>query len=51
MDAAAELGRNTVSKHQIQPECGDEQADEGRDCRTRLARSNYQARTTRAGKY
>ena len=31
MDAAAELGRNPVSKHQIQPECGDEQADAGRD--------------------
>ena len=38
MDAAAELGRNPVSKHQIQPEYGDEQADAGRDCRTRLAR-------------
>ena len=25
MDAAAELGRNPVSKHQIQPEYGDEQ--------------------------
>ena len=25
--AAAELGRNPVSKHQIQPEYGDEQAD------------------------
>ena len=24
MDAAAELGRNPVSKHQIQPEYGDE---------------------------
>ena len=23
MDAAAELGRNPVSKHQIQPECGE----------------------------
>ena len=35
----AELGRNpVVSKHQIQPEYGDEQADAGRDCRTRLAR-------------
>ena len=34
MDAAAEIGRNPVSKHQIQPECGDEQADAGRDCRT-----------------
>ena len=40
MDAAAELGRNPVSKHQIQPEYGDEQADAGRVCRTRLARPN-----------
>ena len=31
MDAAAELGRNPVSKHQIQHEDGDEQADAGRD--------------------
>ena len=32
MDAAAELGRNSVSKHQIQPDYyGDEQADAGRD--------------------
>ena len=31
MDAAAELGRNPVSKHQIQPGYGDEQADAGRD--------------------
>ena len=31
MDAAAELGRNPVSKHQIQPEYGDEQTDAGRD--------------------
>ena len=23
MDAAAEIGRNPVSKHQIQPECGE----------------------------
>ena len=38
MDAAAELGRDLVSKHQIQPEYGHEQADAGRDCRTRLAR-------------
>ena len=45
MDAAAELGRNPVSKHQIQPEYGDEQTDVGRDCRTRLARPNSQART------
>ena len=47
MDAAAELGRNTVSKHQIQPEYGDEQADAGRDCRTRLAGLNSQANADR----
>ena len=29
MDAAAELGRNPASKHQIQPEYGDEKADAG----------------------
>ena len=35
MDAAAELGRNPLlSKHQIQPEYEDEQADAGRNCRT-----------------
>ena len=45
MDAAAELGKNPVSKHQIQPEYGDEQADAGRDGLTRLARPNSQART------
>ena len=45
MDAAAELGRNLVSKHQIQPEYGDEQADAGRDDQTRLARPNSQAQT------
>ena len=51
MDAAAELGRNPVSrKHQIQPEHGDEQADAGRDGWTRLARPNSQART-RTGEY
>ena len=50
MDAAADFGRNPVSKHQIQPEYGDEQADAGRDCRTRLARPNSLART-RTGKY
>ena len=49
MDAAAELGRKSVSKHQIQPEYGDEQADVGRDCRTRLARPNSQARTRTEG--
>ena len=45
VDAAAELGRNPVSNYQIQPEYGDEQADAGRDCQTRLARPNSQART------
>ena len=40
MDAAAELGRNPVRKHQIQSEYGDEQADAGRDCRIRHARPN-----------
>ena len=50
MDAAAELGRNPVSKHQIQPGYGDEKADTGRECRDRLARSDSQART-RTGEY
>ena len=45
MHAAAELGRNPVSEHHIQPEYGNEQADAGRDCRTRLARPNSQAHT------
>ena len=45
MDAVAGLGRNPVSKHQIQSEYGDEEADAGRDCRTRLTRPNSQART------
>ena len=45
MDAAAELGRNPVSKHQIQPEYRDERADAGRNCQTLLARPNSQART------
>ena len=47
MDATAEIGRNLVSKYHIQPEYGDKQAEEGRDCRTRLARPNSQARTER----
>ena len=50
MDAAAEIGMNPVSKHQIQPEYGDGQADAGRDCPIRLARPNSQARTG-TGKY
>ena len=41
MDAAAELGRSPVSKHRIQPEYGDEQADAGRDFRNRLAKTNF----------
>ena len=41
MDAAAEIGRNPVCKHQIQPEYGDKQADAGRSCQTRLARPNF----------
>ena len=43
MDAAADLGRSPVSKHQIQPEYGDEQVDAGLDCRTRLVRPDSQA--------
>ena len=31
MDAAAELGRNFLSKHQIKPEYVDEQGDAGLD--------------------
>ena len=50
MDADADLGKESLSKHQIQPEHGDEQADAGRDCRTHLARPNSQART-RTGQY
>ena len=45
MDAAAELGRNSVRKQQIQAEYVDEQADAGRYCPTRLARPNSQAQT------
>ena len=41
MDAATELGRNSVSKHHIQPEYGDEQADAGRDYRTRLEKTIF----------
>ena len=45
MDAAAKIERNPVSKHQIQPEYGDEQADSGRNYRTRFARPIHQAQT------
>ena len=37
MDAAVELGRNPRSKHKIQPEYGDKQADAGRDLPESLA--------------
>ena len=47
MDAAAEIGRNPVSKHQIQPEYEDDQADAGRDCQTRLATPNSGANADR----
>ena len=50
MDGPAELGRDPVSKHHIQPEFGYEHADAGQDCRTRLARPNSRAQT-RTGKY
>ena len=50
MDATAELGRDPLSKHKIQPEYGDEQADAVRDCRNGLSRPNSQARTG-TGKY
>ena len=50
LDAVAELGRNSLSKHQIHPKYGEEQADAGRDCRNRLARPNSQAQT-QTGKY
>ena len=36
MNVAVELGRDSVSKHQIQPEHGDEQADAERDCRVKI---------------
>ena len=49
MDAVAEIGRNpVVSKHLIQPEYGDKEADAGRDCRTHLAKPNSRARTGKA---
>ena len=45
MDATAEIGRNPASKHQIQPDYGDEENDAGRDCLTRAVRPSSQART------
>ena len=49
MDTATELGRNPLKEHQIDPGYGDEQADTGRDSRTRLARPNSQAQTNTDG--
>ena len=40
-DAVAEIGRNPVNKHEIQPEYGDEQADAGRDCRTGTGKYSF----------
>ena len=45
MKTTAKLGRNPAGKHQIQPEYGDEQPDEVRDCRTRIARPCSQVKT------
>ena len=46
VDAVAESGRNTVSKHQVRFSLSvdNERADAGRDGRTRRARPNSQAR-------
>ena len=48
MDAATEIGKNPVSKHQIQPEYYEENAqanNAGRGGQTRRARPNFLART------
>ena len=42
LSITVEVGRNPVSKHQVQPKYGNEQDDTGWDCRTRLARPNFQ---------
>ena len=41
MGAVAEFGRNPVSKHQIQPGYGNEQADAGRDYQTPSRETNF----------
>ena len=52
MDAAADIRRNpVVSEHHIQSEYGDEQANAGRDCRTRPARRPNSQMRTGTGKY
>ena len=50
MDAAAKIERNPASKHRIQLEYGDEQADAGRDGRNFLARPNSQDANGHRGK-
>ena len=51
MDAGAETGKNSVSKHtRFGLSLENEQAEVGRDSRTRLVRLNSQART-RTGKH
>ena len=50
MDVAAEIGRNPVSSTIFSLSMENEQADTGRDGRTRLTRPNSQARTG-TGKY
>ena len=46
LDAVAENGRNPVSKHQVQPLSVENQgANKGRDGQSRLAKTEYQART------
>ena len=44
MGAATEIGRNPVVSTRLSLSMKNEQADTGRDCRTRLARPNSQAR-------
>ena len=45
MDAVAESGRNSVSRTRFSLSEENEQADEGRDGRTFLAKPSFQART------
>ena len=45
MDAAAELGRSTMSKHRFNVSIENEQADTRRDSQTCPAKPSFQART------
>ena len=49
IDATAKIGRNPVSKHQIQPEYGDEQTDAGRDYDREMLIFPDQLTTSRIG--